>query len=304
MDRLPCVSVVLIFLNGEMFLGDAIRSVMAQEFRSFELLLVDDGSDSQASTEAKAWRDRFPDQIRYLEHPGHANRGMSASRNLGMRQARGEYIALIDSDDVWRTGKLSDQVGIMARHPELGLVCGAVNYWRSWSGGADEVIISGRFTDTVIPPPQAAIDVYPLGDARAPCPSDLFFRRSASESVGGFEEEFHGPYEDQPFLAKMYLNFPVYFSSKIWIDYRQHDESCMAQTRRAGKYNEVRQYYLGWFGSYLKDQQVFESSGVRAALARAEDAYRRPFVTWWRRKPRQLRNLATRTFGRLGIARP
>ena len=60
---------------------------------------------------------------------------MSASRNLGMREARGELIAFIDADDCWRSNKLTEQIAIFDEHPRVDACCGAVNYWRSWSGG-------------------------------------------------------------------------------------------------------------------------------------------------------------------------
>ena len=71
--------------------------------------------------------------MRYLEHEGHANRGMSAARNLGLRNAVGEFVALIDSDDVWRPNKLAEQLRIMEEHPGLGMVSGTVRYWESWA---------------------------------------------------------------------------------------------------------------------------------------------------------------------------
>ena len=84
----PLVSVVTIFLNGEPFIGEAIESVLAQTFRDFELLLVDDGSTDGSTALARARAEREPGRVLYLEHEGHANRGMSASRNLGIEHAQ------------------------------------------------------------------------------------------------------------------------------------------------------------------------------------------------------------------------
>ena len=60
-------------------------------------------------------------------------------------------------------------------------------------------------------------------------------------------------YEDQGFLAKLYLAAPVYFSDRVWLDYRQHDASCVAAVTREGRYREVRGYFLAWFRDYLRD---------------------------------------------------
>jgi glycosyltransferase involved in cell wall biosynthesis len=204
---------------------------------------------------------------------------MSASRNLGIRGARGGFIAFIDADDVWEPRKLSEQVAIMEAHPELGMVCGAVRYWRSWAGQADRILPTGARQDEVIPPPVASITNYPLGRAFAPCPSDLLLRGDLVRVIGGFEEHFTGPrqmYEDQAFLAKLYLEAPVYFSSKVWLNYRQHPNSCVATVTRDGRYDEVRQYFLAWFEGYLSTRAARSSAPVGRRLRRALWPYRHP----------------------------
>src|SRR5256885_11136720 len=112
------VSVVMPFLNLAQYLGEAIESVLAQTYPSWELLLVDDGSTDGASEIARSYAARHPERIRYLEHPGHRNRGMSASRNLGLQQSRGALVAFLDSDDVWLPEKLARQVATLDAHPE------------------------------------------------------------------------------------------------------------------------------------------------------------------------------------------
>src|SRR2546427_10186945 len=101
MSNQPLVSVVIIFWNAERFLQEAFASVFAQTYPTWELLLVDDGSSDESTAIAQRYVEHHPGQVRYLEHPGHANRGMSASRNVGIRHARGPYIAFLDADDVW-----------------------------------------------------------------------------------------------------------------------------------------------------------------------------------------------------------
>src|SRR5690606_28181582 len=101
MPTSPTVSVIIIFLDAERYLNEAIRSVFDQTVSNWELLLVDDGSSDASSTIARCHAAAMPERIRYLEHSGHENRGMSASRNLGIRTARGRYVAFLDADDVW-----------------------------------------------------------------------------------------------------------------------------------------------------------------------------------------------------------
>jgi glycosyltransferase involved in cell wall biosynthesis len=143
----------MIFFNSERYITEAIDSVLAQTFTDFELLLVDDGSTDTSSAIARDYVNRSPTTVRYLEHEGHANRGMSAARNLGLRNAVGEFVALIDSDDVWRPNKLAEQLRILELHPGLGMVSGTVRYWASWAGGEDRIVPSGHLQDRSIPPP-------------------------------------------------------------------------------------------------------------------------------------------------------
>jgi glycosyltransferase involved in cell wall biosynthesis len=86
------VSVIMIFLNGETFIRDAIDSVFSQTYPDWELLLVDDGSSDRSTQIALEYAAKYPEKVRYLEHDKHQNRGMSASRNLGISHAEGKYI--------------------------------------------------------------------------------------------------------------------------------------------------------------------------------------------------------------------
>src|SRR5919199_4729628 len=101
MSSKPSISVIIIFLNEEKFIQEAIESVFAQTYDRWELLLVDDGSTDDSTRIALQYAAQFPDKVRYLEHPDHLNRGASASRNLGISHANGDILAFLDSDDVW-----------------------------------------------------------------------------------------------------------------------------------------------------------------------------------------------------------
>ena len=292
----PRVSVITIFLDAERYLGEAIESVLAQDFRDFELILVDDGSAQACSAFARGYAERHAPVVRYLEHPGHRNRGMSASRNLGISAAAGEFIAFIDADDAWSPDKLRQQLAIVDSHPELGMVCGAVRYWYSWSGGDDVIVPTGHVQNRIVRPPEAALALYPLGAAAAPCPSDLLLRREVVAALGGFEEHFTGPrqmYEDQGFLAKLYLSAPVFFSDQVWLSYRQHADSCVAEVTRDGRYDEVRRYFLTWLERYLAGLPAADPR-VSTALRHALWPYRHPALHQASRRSAELLRLGRR----------
>ena len=284
----PRISIICPFYNAERFLSEAVESVLGQDFRDFELLLIDDGSTDRSTAIALAYADRDPARVRCLQHAGHANRGAAASRNLGLDASNSEFVAFIDSDDVWRPGKLSAQLTILDNHPEVGMVCGAVNYWRSWEGGADQVMASGR---GISRPPATAVKLYPLGSAVAPCPSDLMLRRSVVDKVGGFNSDFVGRlelYEDQTFLEKIYLATPVYFAPNVWLDYRLHGQSCVARLTREGLEPENRRYFLEWFSDYLARNDFAGRERVIAAVARARWELEHPAVGSLLRRGRSL----------------
>ena len=104
----PLVSVIIPAYNREQTIGRAIRSVLNQTFQDFEIIVVDDGSTDGA----KAVVDGFGDpRIRYLHHE--RNRGAAAARNTGIRAARGEYLAFLDSDDEWLPEKTKLQIALL-----------------------------------------------------------------------------------------------------------------------------------------------------------------------------------------------
>ena len=189
----PTVSVVISFLDAEKFIEESIQSVFSQTFEDWELLLVDDGSTDQSTEIARQFSVQDPQRIRYFEHPDHRNRGQAASRNVGLNNARGEYLAILDSDDVWLPGKLQEQIEIMKAHPEAALVCGLSQYWHSWT--AQTADLDRDFVENAVVPTDRLYEPPSLVAKRmnfewCPCPSDLMLNREALMRLGGFEENF------------------------------------------------------------------------------------------------------------------
>lgn len=116
----PRVSVVMALYNAETYLRQAIGSVLAQTYSDFELLIVDDCSTDHSLAIARSFGDG---RIRILRHQ--TNVGAAASRNEAMTQARGEFIAIMDADDVCAPNRLERQIAFLDGHPATGLVgCG------------------------------------------------------------------------------------------------------------------------------------------------------------------------------------
>ena len=130
----PLVTGIIIFFNAEKFFEESIESVFAQTYKNWELLLVDDGSTDGSTAIALRYAEQHPEKVRYMEHNDHQNRGMSATRNLGIKNAKGEYIAFLDADDIWLPQKLEQQVAILEDQPEAAMIYNSTYLWYSWTG--------------------------------------------------------------------------------------------------------------------------------------------------------------------------
>jgi len=113
----PLVSVIVPAFNTARYIGDAVRSILAQTYPNHETIVINDGSpDSRALEEAL---EPYRDRIIYIVQ---ANRGLAAARNAGIRIARGDYIALLDSDDSWEPEYLASQLAVLAANPAAAAV--------------------------------------------------------------------------------------------------------------------------------------------------------------------------------------
>ena len=274
-ERAAIVSVVMSFLNMDRFIAESIESVLAQTFQDWELILVDDGSTDGSTAIAKKFAERYAPRIRYEDHPGHRNRGTSASRNLGVQESNGAFLAFIDADDVWIPEKLAEQLVILEERPAVALVAGSLLYWSSWEADADKqdrLVLTGNLSNRLLMPPEASLALYPL--ARTPGAGvDFLVRREAFDSVGGFEEGFRGMYDDQALLAKIFLDYPVFISDRPWIKYRQHTNSQCSIAQTTGTDITSGWEYFKWFQSYLR-QGRRRDPAVYAALRSAKNNLR------------------------------
>ena len=261
-DNQPLVSAIIIFLDEELYLTEAIESVLEQTYSNCELLLVDDGSTDGSTAIAKSYAERY-NNIRYLEHPEHQNRGMSASRNLGINHAVGKYISPLDGDDVWVANKLTEQVQILESYPEADMVYGPLYRWYSWNGNPEDVAKEDLYgfgadgthphSDSLVKAP--AILTLFLKDEFF-IPGGILVKREVINQVGGYEESFRGMYEDTIVLAKICLRSTVFVSSQCWYKYRMHPEACTHVSWLKGEDNAAEILYLDWIENYLTQEGV------------------------------------------------
>ncbi|MFC5269471.1 glycosyltransferase family 2 protein [Adhaeribacter terreus] len=310
------VSVIIPFLNEEKFLPETIASVLNQTYENWELLLIDDGSTNKSTHIAKQFTEDYPGKIFYLDHEGHANKGVCASRNLGVKHAKGNLIAFLDADDVWLPEKLEKQVTVFQQYPDLGLVAEGSTHWYSWNDPATEdleipvgsvyeknqLLRLPEHQDKIFEPLELLYRLYPLSTAAAAGPCAWLLSKKAIERSGGFEESFikeYQLYEDQAFLCKIYLREKVYLSSASNNLYRQRPGSVVQWVNEKGHYHKVRQYFLNWFENYLQYHNIYDPK-LHRLLNRAFLPYRYP--TWFyitRTLPEKLLQLSKKPFQKL-----
>jgi glycosyltransferase involved in cell wall biosynthesis len=118
------VSVIVPVYNGELYLAEAIESILAQTYQPFEVIIVDDGSTDRSSQIARS----FGSPVEYCYQP---NSGTAAARNRGIESAGGNHLAFLDADDLWLKDKLKHQVAAFLAQGDLDLVSGHVEQFYS-----------------------------------------------------------------------------------------------------------------------------------------------------------------------------
>jgi glycosyltransferase involved in cell wall biosynthesis len=175
----PAVSTIVPAFNAERFLGEAIESVLAQDYRPHEVVVVDDGSTDGTAEVAAA----FP-EVQLIRQ---ANLGPAAARNAAIEAASGELIALLDADDLMEPDRLETQVTYLLEHPEAAAVL-----------GRQELLI-----ESGVDPPRWATELPAMIESVGgkgmseripvlpdhPTPS-MLARRSAFEQVGPYDTSF------------------------------------------------------------------------------------------------------------------
>jgi glycosyltransferase involved in cell wall biosynthesis len=181
----PEVSVILPTYNRAGTLGRAIASVLAQTFKDFELIIIDDGSTDRTSPVVESFPDARIQAIRWPD-----NRGAACARNHGIQLARGRLIAFQDSDDAWRPEKLARQVAVL-EGADTNTGVAYTNFTRVRAGGTRPGISRARIlvSKTRLPRTRLAGDVsYALARGNFITTQAALVRKSCLEAVGGFDE--------------------------------------------------------------------------------------------------------------------
>ena len=213
----PLVSVVIPAYNATAFLGETLDSVLAQSYTNLEIIVVDDGSTDTTPQ----LLDSYGDRIRVLRQ---ANAGQAAARNYGAREAHGELLAFLDSDDLWDPDKIARQVALLARFPTaLAVYCDH----RTIDAQGQPIASSAAL---VYPRPSGDIlRALLLG----PCiitPGLVLLRRRAFDTTSGFDETpLMRGHEDYALWLRLATQGSFVYSPDTLVSYRRHNQQATKQ---------------------------------------------------------------------------
>ncbi len=188
----PLVSVIIPTFNRGWILKETIDSVLAQEFKDFELIVVDDGSTDNTQDIL----DSYPVDILVVRQE---NKGVSAARNTGLGLASGNLISFLDSDDLWLPKKLSEQVAFFCSNPDV-LICQTEETWVRRGVRVNPKKRHKKLSGMIFEPSLALCLVSP---------SAVMIKRSLLDQVGLFDEDLPAC-EDYDLWLRISCNYPVH----------------------------------------------------------------------------------------------
>ena len=203
----PLISVVMTLFRHDDSLSLAIESVLAQTFQNFEIVLVDNNSSDKCKEIANLYLHRYPDRIRIVKE---STQGIASSRNRGILESHGEYIAFLDTDDLMSPPRLEKQLKVCLENPEYSIITSLFDYL-SYDGMRTEesnCAPTPQFWETLL---FGHSEEFKIHKRYIPHPSTMFFKKSIAVNIGLFDTRFN-PYwcEDGEFSLRMYEKGPFF----------------------------------------------------------------------------------------------
>ncbi len=263
----PLVSVVIPAFNGERFIGRTIESALAQTYSNAEIIVVDDGS-TDATLEVVR---RFGDRVRCLRQ---SNQGGAAARNQGVSAARGDWVAFLDQDDLWRPEKLQRQAAVFLAEPSIA-VC-----FTRWSHIDDQgnPMTHGSTTERDRLLDSVSHQGRPLAGGAVLLPekpftvglakrclvnscSGVLARKSVLAEAGGFDAGLRGP-DDWDLWMRLAVRHPFAYIPEALYQYRHHARQ---HTQRGG--TQILSGLLTVMERWLRSPEICGRAGRRTILA-------------------------------------
>lgn len=259
----PTVSVIVPLFNGDRYIEDCLKSVLAQTYTDYEVLVVDDGSTDDGPRRVQALADAYPERIRLFRHLNYSNQGIAATRNLGIRNARGAFVAFLDQDDLWLPDKLAQQIKYFEQNPEIGLVYGRISfvdltgkplkvdgYASAGKGttGTPRRIFRSLVKENYIP----SITVI----VRSKCLCD----------IGLFDEGVRYDFEDWLVWSKLAYFYKFFFLPQVLAKRRVHGANYSVERFKSGLYLHAETHYVIALFSYLLERTDVNRQEVQKVL--------------------------------------
>jgi glycosyltransferase involved in cell wall biosynthesis len=214
----PKVSVVIPAYNTENFIAHTIQSVLDQTYQDFEIIAVDDGSSDRTLEFLRG----FAPRVKVLTK---ANGGPASARNLAIKNSAGEYIAFLDSDDLWVPDKLEVQTAFLEKHPHVGLVFSEASMFSEENGQRN---IQSKIGFTANP----TFSFLLLGNYIPN--STVVIRRACVNQVGLLNESLIGT-EDHEYWMRIARSFPIAGIPRPLVYYRIREGSLLGDGRNIDK---------------------------------------------------------------------
>jgi len=212
-ERPVLVSVIIPTYNRRNYIRESLDSVLAQDFYDFEVIVVDDGSTDGTEEEVRPYQDR----ICYTRQE---NKGAGAARNVGIRKARGQYIAFMDSDDLSRPHHLKCLSSFLDRNPECAMVVGNGGYLEGNYRNRSTIISAKRVKRLE----QRGITVKELFDGRVVRLQGTMTRKTVFEEIGLLDEWFRLSY-DLDIALRIIKDHQIGFINEEVYLWRQHGDN-------------------------------------------------------------------------------
>jgi len=207
----PKISVIMPVLNGERYIGEAIESIVAQTYRDYELIVVNDGSTDGTCEQVNRFAERIP--IKIIHHA--SCQGIARSINDGIRASSGEFIAFLDHDDLWFPNFLETQFAYLQAHPDVGMVHSDFQTIDP-TGEILEASVSacrGRTRASGDVFPNLFMDSFIVGNS-------VLIRKECFERLGLIDEVLR--WGDYHMWLRIARHYKVDYVAKVLTKYRQH----------------------------------------------------------------------------------
>jgi GT2 family glycosyltransferase len=261
----PLVSIVTPAYNAGPYIQHTLESAIRQTVTDFELLVVDDGSTDRTREIAESYA-AHDSRIRVVRQP---NRGIAAARNVALELARGQFLALLDSDDIWFPNHLEEQLNVLQQHPELGVLsANALNF-----GGPRH----GQPLLTVGNLHIRRVSLMQLVETEDLMSIQAVFRREVVAAIGGFDENLRRSEDYDFWLRAALAGIGIGINPKPLGLYRRRPDSLSAAEALMLEAIQLpllklRQRCVGHAGLVAAIDRHVASLGERSLVARARTA--------------------------------